>query len=105
MFEHMTGINPLDRSVRYGESLRDIAKTNAVGKYRRAALEQWPNDRQSLQTQGRRGIEIDPAVGTGLAAAILNIDRAGLPQSPILFARQAGRARLDGERLSRRQQA
>src|SRR5580704_11167265 len=94
MFEHVTGINPLDRFVRDGEPPHDIAKANGSGKDRRAALEQAANDRPALQAQCWRGIEIDPAVRAGLAAAILNIDRAGLRQRLILLAKPAGHARF-----------
>src|SRR5580693_8728062 len=104
MLENVAGINALDRSVGYGEPPHDIAKPHAVGKYRRAALEQASDDRQALQAQCPRGIEIDPAVGTRLAAAVLKIDRAGLPQRIILFARLAGTARLAEEYRPQRSQ-
>src|ERR1700691_1455780 len=73
MLEHMTGVKPVDRSIRHGQSLYNVAILNMFRKARRIPCVPSADNRNSLEAKRRARVKIDPFAGAAPSASILDI--------------------------------
>src|ERR1700722_3855910 len=73
MLEHVASVKPVDRSIRHGQSLYDVAILNMFRKARRIPCVPSADNRNSLEAKRGARVKIDPFAGAAPPASILDI--------------------------------